>query len=222
MSTVDNDGSNGTLMLPELREDLERGLRFANVMVTVTQDQSNEAVAYVQALIDLLVRKSLISEEELEEPLERTRIEVAEVLMPCVRLADMGDKYAENQTVEIDCPNRLPLCQGRCCTFRFYLTKQDLDEGLVLWDYGNPYWIRQASDGYCVHCDPDTRLCSTHATRPHICRRYDCRNDKRVWLDFEQRIPAPRPEPGESVPIAMAEVALRNSKRETDGDALKG
>jgi Fe-S-cluster containining protein len=201
------------LAMSQKLQEIERGLRFTHVMMTVNQDQGNEAVAYVQALADVLVEKGLLQHEELEEPLERAREEVAQVLMPRVRLAEMGDKYAEGQSVDIDCASLIPLCHGRCCTFRFFLTKQDLDEGVARWDYGNPYWIKQASDGYCIHSDPQTRACTIHAKRPHVCRQYDCRNDKRVWIDYEQRIPAPMMPMSGNAPVAMAEVAMQNTMR---------
>ncbi len=209
----DDDNQNSNLMMPQLRRELERGLQFANVIATVIQEQSNEAVAYVQALVDLLIQKGLIHEDELEGPLEQAQKEIEKVLMPRVRLAEMGDKYVD-QPVEIDCASLIPLCGGRCCTFRFYLTKQDLEEGTARWDYGNPYWIKQGADGYCIHSDPTTRACTIHPGRPHVCRQYDCRHDKRVWLDFERRIPAlQQPLSGET-PVAMAEVALQNSTRQ--------
>jgi Fe-S-cluster containining protein len=194
-------------------QEVERGLRFAHVMMSVNQDQGNEAVAYVQALADVLVEKGILTHEELEEPLEHAREEIAQVMMPRVRLADMGDKYAEGQGVVIDCASLIPLCHGRCCTFKFFLTKQDLDEGAARWDYGNPYWIKQAQDGYCVHSDPQTRACAIHARRPHVCRQFDCRNDKRIWIDFEKRIPAPMQAVTGDAPVAMAEVALQNTMR---------
>jgi Fe-S-cluster containining protein len=34
--------------------------------------------------------------------------------------------------------------------------------------------------------------CTIYERRPGACRAYDCRNDRRVWLDFEARVPAPR------------------------------
>jgi hypothetical protein len=37
---------------------------------------------------------------------------------------------------------------------------------------------------------------------------YDCRQDKRVWIDFEARIPAPMPTPPGPLPIALAEPDL--------------
>ena len=205
--------SDDNLGMSRKLQEIERGLRFAHVMMSVNQDQGNEAVAYVQALADVLVEKGILQHEELEEPLERAREEVAQVLMPRVRLADMGDKYAEGQSVEIDCASLIPLCHGRCCTFRFFLTKQDLDEGVVRWDYGNPYWIKQTAEGFCTHSDPQTRAGTIHTRRPHICRQYDCRNDKRVWIDFEQRIPAPIQVISGDAPVAMAEVAMQNTMR---------
>jgi Fe-S-cluster containining protein len=199
---------------PEVVAEMERGLRFAHVMLSVNQEQGGEAVAYVQALADLLVQKGLIGHEELEAPLERAREEVSKVPMPRVRLAEMGDKYADQGAIEIDCASRVHLCHARCCTLRFFLTKQDLDEGVARWDYGNPYWIKQGPDGYCVHCDPATRACGIHARRPHVCRQYDCRNDKRIWLDFERRIPARLADLRGDIGVAMAETAI--------GDAATG
>ncbi|MBI5876484.1 MAG: YkgJ family cysteine cluster protein [Chloroflexi bacterium] len=198
---------------PEPFPAMERGLRFAHVMMSVMQDQGNEAIAYVQALTDLLVEKGVLQADEIEAPLERAREEVGKVVVPRVRLADLGDKYESGENIIIDCASLIPLCQARCCTFRFFLTKQDLDEGIARWDYGNPYWIRQNDDGYCSHSHTPTRGCTIHANRPHVCRNYDCRKDKRVWLDFEKRIPAPMPELSGNAPVAMAEVALQNSRK---------
>ncbi len=202
---------------PALRQEIESGLKFGHVMLSVNQDQANEAVAYVQALAELLIQKGLIGADELEAPLKRAQEEIGKLLLPRVRLADMGDKYAAGQAVAIDCRSRISLCGARCCTFRFYLTRQDLDEGVIRWDYGNPYWIKQGDDGYCVHCHPVSRACTVHAQRPHTCRQYDCRHDKRVWTDYEARIPAPMPEASGNTPVAMAEVAMHNAQREREG-----
>ncbi len=202
-------------------QEMERGLQFTHVMMSVNQEQGNEAVAYVQALADALVEKGILKQEELDEPLKKARDEVSQVLMPRVRLADMGDKYAEGQAVEIDCFARLPLCHARCCTFKFFLTKQDLDEGVARWDYGNPYWIKQAKDGYCTHSDPQTRGCTIHDKRPHVCRQYDCRNDRRIWIDFEKRLPTSMEPVSGDAPVAMAEVALQNTMHSEQSDSRK-
>jgi hypothetical protein len=43
------------------------------------------------------------------------------------------------------------------------------------------------------------------------CHKYDCRNDKCVWLDFDKMIPAPMPDVSSNASVAMAEVALKYS-----------
>jgi Fe-S-cluster containining protein len=101
------------------------------------------------------------------------------------------DKYTVEPSTP-PCDELLHLCKARCCTMTFSLSTADLDEGVIRWDYGQPYLIRQRkSDGYCVHCSPKDLHCTVHATRPRVCRQYDCRNDKRIWIDYEQRIPTP-------------------------------
>lgn len=195
---------------PTVRLALERAFVFSNIMSAVNLDQGKETIACVKALTEVLLQSGIIRSEELEKSLKQARERVAAHPMPGVRLANIGDKYAEGQTAEIDCASLVYLCQARCCTFKFYLTKQDLDEGVARWDYGNPYWIKQSSNGFCVHSDRASGTCTIHAQRPHVCRAYDCRQDKRVWIDFEQRIPAPFPETSGDAPVAMAELAMRN------------
>jgi len=203
-----SNGEPDDTMVNEERLELERGLRFAHVMLMVGQSQGNEALAGVMALADLLVSNGVITEEEFVEYRKRSVAQVEQIGQPRVRLANLGDKYDEPKTAEIDCAARIHLCQARCCTFNFYLTVQDLDEGVAKWDYGNPYWIKHESDGYCTHCDPQSRACAIHPQRPHVCRLYDCRNDKRIWIDFEARIPAPMEPPRKPLPIALAEPDL--------------
>lgn len=193
--------------LAEIAE-VERGLRFGHIMMMVGQSQGNEALAAIMALVDLLVAKGEITGEEFEAYRKRAKEQIANISQPKVRLATLGDKYADPETAEIDCAARIHLCQARCCSFNFYLSVQDLDEGVAEWDYGNPYWIKHGDDGYCTHCDPATRACAIHARRPHVCRLYDCRNDKRVWIDFEARIPAPMDGPQRPIPVAFAEPGL--------------
>lgn len=200
------------LMNQETRAELERGLQFTHIMMMVNQNQSQEAIAVLQALVNVLLRKGLISKDDLTSPMDDARKEIESAPVPRVRLAEMGDKYEETENIEIDCENRIPLCHARCCSFRFFLTKQDLDEGVARWDYGNPYWIKQAADGYCVHSETKTRACTIHPQRPHVCRKYDCRQDPRVWIDFDKRIPAPMPERERDMPVAMAEVQLHEGQ----------
>jgi Fe-S-cluster containining protein len=73
------------------------------------------------------------------------------------------------------------------------MSKEDLDEGRLRWNYEEPYLLRKNPDtGYCERLSPEGGCC-VYDDRPAACRIYDCRNDKRVWEDFEKRIPAAPP-----------------------------
>jgi hypothetical protein len=194
---------------PPSLQELDRGWRFTHIMMTTTQIESRQSLAIARALGELLIDRGIVAPDELQESLTRARNELEDQPTPRVVMFEGGDKHASENNVVIDCLERLPLCQARCCTYSFCLTEQDLDEGVARWDYGHPYWIRRRKDGYCTHCDPDSYRCQIFEYRPYICRVYDCRQDKRVWLDFERRIPAPMPAKGEVVrEITAAEEAL--------------
>lgn len=177
--------------LNPVQRDLERGLRFAHVMMSINQHEGREGVVFARALAELLVSKGLVGQEELETMMAQVSQQLEGLPMPKVMLAKSEDKYHCQHAVTIDCASRIHLCKAKCCTFAFYLTDQDLDEGIVRWDYGRPYWIQTDQNGYCVHCEPGALRCRIHPYRPYVCRAYDCRNDKRVWRDFERMIPNP-------------------------------
>lgn len=174
-----------------VQRDFERGLRFAHVMMSINQHEGREGVVFARALAELLVGKGLVAKEELETMMAQVSQQLDALPTPKVKLAKSEDKYSFEGAVIIDCASRVHLCKAKCCTFAFYLTEQDLDEGVVRWDYGRPYWIQTGNNGYCVHCEPGAWRCRIHPYRPYVCRAYDCRNDQRVWLDFERMIPNP-------------------------------
>ena len=94
------------------------------------------------------------------------------------------DKYTFQGEARIDCENRTHLCKAACCRLRFALSKQDIEEGRIKWDLGRPYMIAHDAEGYCTHLDRETSRCTVRESRPLPCRGYDCRQDKRIWLDF--------------------------------------
>ncbi|MBK7072038.1 MAG: YkgJ family cysteine cluster protein [Myxococcales bacterium] len=172
--------------------DLTSALRFLQVAVARQREDHERVDATLEALMAALIEAQVITDEAIDDhllPASRTaRQRRPEELS--VRLWSGDDKYGIPDP-GIDCEARMHLCQGRCCSFEFPLSEQDLDEGQVRWRHHQPYMIAQRPDGYCVHNDPATRGCGVYAHRPGTCRQYSCRTDKRVWIDFEARIPAP-------------------------------
>lgn len=179
----------------ELRKRVAEGIAYAHERLNAGTSRTLAASSFLYALVELLEERGLVSIEELDERKEA----VADRLAEKVREAGDGvaiqdpeyDKYEFDAGVEIDCPSLLHLCQAACCKLPFALSRQDVREGIVRWDLGRPYMNEQGSDGYCSHLDRGTKLCSIRANRPVPCRAFDCRNDPRIWVDFEQRIPNP-------------------------------
>jgi Fe-S-cluster containining protein len=191
-----------------LRTDLAHGLRFLHKMGDETRRAVYETALTVLALVEELRETGRI--EDAEHARRVAQAEIAELARvkenSRVRMELRVDKYAITDLPDIPCDELIPLCRGRCCTLHFSLSKQDLNERVVKWNYQFPYVIRQREDGYCVHNDPATRGCTVYEHRPATCRSYECRNDKRIWVDFEKRIPVvdPRLEPRDA-PVPFGE-----------------
>jgi Fe-S-cluster containining protein len=176
---------------PPTRQELEDGLRFVFHQTTQARLTQSDLQATLKALIDTLVARGILPPEDYERRRQRELDVHVDRLRerPVVRMDKAIDKYAIEKLPEIDCAAIMPVCQARCCRLTVCLSAQDLDEGLFRWDYGKPYQIRKREDdGYCTHSEPETRRCTVYQHRPATCRTYDCRQDKRIWVDFERRI----------------------------------
>jgi hypothetical protein len=110
-----------------------------------------------------------------------------------VRLAVFVDKYTVDNA-EVDCESRIPLCGARCCSFNVTLSEQDVLERKLPFDLQKPYELPRDPDTKRCVCMDENRGCTVYDVRPGICRTYDCRDDRRVWIDFAARIPAPMPD----------------------------
>lgn len=183
------------LGIVDLRQQIAAGLLYTHSRLNANTSKTLEASAFLYALVELLSEKGLIDIEELDE---RKR-SVGQRLVEQLRQSGAGvvfqepeyDKYSFAHGVQIDCEQRVHLCKASCCRLPFALSKQDIREGVVQWDLGQPYMIDQGADGYCSHIEHGGCACTIYAQRPAPCRGYDCRNDQRIWLDFAQMIPNP-------------------------------
>jgi Fe-S-cluster containining protein len=173
---------------PVTRRELERALRFVNAAIADGRDDLLRLAAQVVALGEASGGE-VAAAAERATPDEIDRVLAAdERSLGRVELGAVVDKY-EVEAVDPGCAERMPICQARCCRLELALSTQDLDEGVIRWDYGRPYLIRhRASDRYCVHNDPATHACTAHAHRPALCRTYTCKDDPRIWADYDARV----------------------------------
>lgn len=169
---------------PLLRTALESNERTEQIVA--------ELASVIESLLQILSHKAELSEGHLKM-IAKLRRHAKLATTPKIDLDNTTDKYAvENSPV--DCASRMHLCHGRCCGFDIKLSRQDLREGKLEWQIDQPYHLAKQPTGYCVYQNNDSGFCGNYEHRPATCRRYDCREDKRVWLDFEAMIPAPMPE----------------------------
>ena len=187
-----SESNNGTGRLHEAVAD---GLLYTHGRLNSNARKTREASAYLYALIELLDEKGLITPEELEplrEAMEQKLVAQFKQEGNGVAFQDPEqDKYTFEDTAEIDCASRVHLCGAACCRLPFALSRQDVLEGIVHWNLGQPYLIDQAADGYCSHIERNSCTCTIYEQRPVPCRGFDCRDDERVWLDFEEMSPNP-------------------------------
>lgn len=104
-----------------------------------------------------------------------------------VRLGVVADKHSV-ANAEVDCASIISICKMRCCrALDIELSRQDLADGLR-WEIEAPYLLARDAHGCCYLGEAG---CTVYERRPATCRSYDCRQDDRIWLDFERRILAP-------------------------------
>ena len=178
--------------IEDFRREAMSGFLYTHNRANSNTSGVLETASFLYALIELLQEKGLLTIEELD-----TRKDVVAKRMQ-KRFLDKGmgmhlqepeqDKYKTEGLVEIDCAARVHLCKGVCCRLWFPLSMQDVDEGEVRWDMREPYIIAQDDEGYCKHLNRSNGHCGVYKCRPLPCRVFDCREDNRIWLDFENKV----------------------------------
>lgn len=178
----------------DFHDDISSGLLYTHLRLNDNTKKTLQSSSFLYALIELLEKKGVINIEELDAQ----KNEVADRLLKS--FADSGmalmyqdlehDKYNFEENADVDCKGCLNICKAACCKMPFALSKQDIDEGILKWEFGRPYMIAHGEDGYCVHLDRKTYKCSVHNNRPVPCRGFDCRENEKwpVWSDFKNKI----------------------------------
>lgn len=177
--------------------DDERGRAQELRQLAVENERAQQAIAEIQqqfeTLIEIMIAAGTLKPGH-QKMIQRLRQRVARArTTTTVALASDVDKHAV-ESDPIDCASLLHLCHGRCCSFSVVLSRSDVQEGQLEWDIDQPYRLaRSTLDGYCNHLSRDGAGCQRYEHRPATCRSYSCKDDKRVWIDFDAQIPAPLP-----------------------------
>lgn len=173
--------------------EVAEGLLYTHTRINDSTKKTLEAASFLYALIELLSEKGLISIEELDE----RKKQVSGRLVKKFVESGIGllyqdseeDKYTFEHEACVDCRDRLHICKAVCCKFPFALSRQDVEEGIIHWEFGRPYLIAHSADGYCAHLDRKTYSCTVYENRPLPCRGFDCNDNQKwkVWLDYGRK-----------------------------------
>lgn len=183
------------------RRDLEEGLRPTLALLAQEAEAADALASKVDALERALAERGIIVEAVQVEAPAPPRGDVA---FPIIRRKIPPEVMARQP--DVDCMALLHLCHGRCCHMTFPLDAEEVEAGHARWDVRQPYLIAQGDNARCVHQEGPGR-CGIYEDRPAPCRLYDCRQDRRIWIDFDRKIPAPFDDPDD--PIGRMPLTLR-------------
>lgn len=178
--------------LAELERQVERGAMFTQAVFQKSFARVSAIEAVVWELVEALLDKGVVVRGELpgasaarDEVETRGAAARERSTLPWPAVAIRVDPGEERDSDPVDCAARVHVCQGVCCRLKFALSQDEVERGVVKWDIGHPYVIRHDSNGYCSHNDRGSHACTVYEDRPRLCREYSCRDDKRIWTDFD-------------------------------------
>ncbi len=156
------ESPNGKLteFVSKINDAFSSGLLYTHTRINDNTKKILESTSFLYSLIELLNEKGLLSIEELDERKKK----VAERLVQRFAESGMGlmyqdpeyDKYKFEHAACVDCQSRLEVCKATCCKLPFALSRQDVEERIVRWEFGRPYLIAHDTDGYCVQLNKKT------------------------------------------------------------------
>lgn len=180
-----------TSPLSEVEHWIERGFCAVHGQLSENFSTLFQIAATATGMVNLLVEKGVIDADEVTTAISDAGKRLEEGFGRSMRF-EMYPGTEDKRTVTgtpVDCEARIPLCRAACCAFSVPMSAQDVEEGKLRLDLGKPYVMRRGPDGYCTHHNAANGGCGVYDDRPVICRAYSCADDKRIWLDFDKRIP---------------------------------
>lgn len=174
----------------ELERQIERSGFFTHSSLSNQAERINEIESFLYGLIDTLIAQDVIDKNTLENVVKQVRDETLQKKehFHAGIAINVDNSEKQEDFVPVNCEERLPVCKAVCCKLNFALSVDEIEAGKAKWDLGQPYFIRQKINGYCTHLDTKSTCCSIYPDRPKVCRKYSCAKDKRIWIDFENKV----------------------------------
>jgi hypothetical protein len=171
----------------EFEKQMIRGQLATHATLSKISERVNDIEAFVFGINDALIEKGLLQSSFLFKKIEsvkKDRMDNGETLDAGVSLRVDN---AENPLQSVNCEERLHICKAICCKLNFPLSQVEVEEGIIKWELGRPYYIRHSNDGFCCHRG-STGQCTVYNSRPKVCSSYSCQNDERIWKDFDTMV----------------------------------
>lgn len=179
----------GARIASNLEQQVEHGAMHTHSLLGQFAERINRVESFLYGLADVLLEDKLVDQEHLRELTARAKKEIqaaGDTLHGGAALRI--DNEEPPAAVGVDCASRLHICKAACCKLSFALSANEIESGMLKWDLGRPYYIRQGKGGYCAHLDQEQSRCSAYACRPGVCRGYSCAGDERIWTDFDNMV----------------------------------
>lgn len=184
--------------LAEMDRQLTRSSFFLQASMQEQGRLNKQVESYLTAVMELLVDKGVISQDELRDgvlrkratadEMEGSKVDEMNMEWPSIVVRDDDPNLSDEPDPPVNCAERMHICKAVCCQLHFALSGEEVESGKVKWDLGHPYVIRHNQAGYCVHNDAESNRCGVYQDRPGVCRRYTCAKDGRIWKDFDNMI----------------------------------
>ncbi|MDH5473938.1 MAG: YkgJ family cysteine cluster protein [Gammaproteobacteria bacterium] len=87
---------------------------------------------------------------------------------------------------DVDCNKGRELgCQTFCCRLLVRLEPDERPESKD--GMPSPGFVEKTADGYCIHFNRQTGLCSNWMNRPKVCRSYSCNSDDLLQVALREQ-----------------------------------
>ena len=172
-------------------ENLEMAMELVTSLIGLHGERISKNDLLLYSISNLLVGKGILQRDELYTAIEQAHDDAEELhksSFPNVYMRH-DDEVDDKESISVNCEKRKHLCKGACCKLTFALSEDEVEAGNVKWDLEKPYYIRHEENGYCSHINSENYGCTIYNNRPDLCRAYSCKDDERIWEDFDNMIP---------------------------------